>query len=134
MTSGSRHQCVDSAGELVSFTSVRINWPHGPEAFDRWARDQMTIRPMYRGASAGSISVARIWKKFETTFAVGWGLIEYEPVLEEYFYQMFAECWKVSHNGLGSGGADRMCRGRTASSTWRFGCSSSSGPSPLQMV
>ncbi|KAI0332609.1 Metallo-dependent hydrolase [Cubamyces sp. BRFM 1775] len=59
----------------------------GPEGFDRWLTDAITINPAE--AYGTHNSTIEIWKKFQSTFGVSEGLIFFEPVLREYIREYF---------------------------------------------
>ncbi|KAF9077125.1 hypothetical protein BDP27DRAFT_1397602 [Rhodocollybia butyracea] len=54
----------------------------GPEGFDRWITAALIINPTE--AYVTHNTVKKIWQKFQSTFAVGAGLVRYEPIHKDY--------------------------------------------------
>ncbi|KAF5360409.1 hypothetical protein D9756_004937 [Leucocoprinus leucothites] len=59
----------------------------GPEGFDRWIIDAMTLRPAE--AYGTHNTVTKIWEKFQSTFGVSGGLVHFLPIFKQYLRIFF---------------------------------------------
>ncbi|EIW51838.1 Metallo-dependent hydrolase [Trametes versicolor FP-101664 SS1] len=74
----------------VPIQNARSNFSHalgGPEGFDRWFTNIMTINPSE--AYGTHNTTGEIWKKFQSTFIAAQGLIFFEPISTEYIREFF---------------------------------------------
>ncbi|KDR73569.1 hypothetical protein GALMADRAFT_251310 [Galerina marginata CBS 339.88] len=94
-----REQCTDipsltgpsyPLGSWVSLQNARNSFAPdlgGKDGFDNWVIGSMTINPAEAYGTHNTI--AKIWKKFGSTFITSTGLIRVEPIFSEYIRQFF---------------------------------------------
>ncbi|KAF9448874.1 Metallo-dependent hydrolase [Macrolepiota fuliginosa MF-IS2] len=66
----------------------------GPEGFDKWVLDAMTIRPdeaygTHNTVYKAAIYLHSIWRKFTSTFIVAGGLTRFMPIFKQYLRLFF---------------------------------------------